>query len=76
MPQTEDYSAAPLGLYNKTTNEQIPLYFVDIEGEVVDQFAKIKLTHKYFNPTDQVLDTIFKLFEPLGLALTVSMKKV
>ena len=76
MPQTEDYSAAPLGLYNKTTNEQIPLYFVDIEGEVVDQFAKIKLTHKYFNPTDQVLDTIFKF--PKGLyqvfdGLTVEM---
>ena len=76
MPQTEDYSAAPLGLYNKTTNEQIPLYFVDIEGEVVDQFAKIKLTHKYFNPTDQVLDTIFKF--PKGLyqvfdGLTVKM---
>ena len=76
MPQTEDYSAAPLGLYNKTTNEQIPLYFVDIEGEVVDQFAKIKLTHRYFNPTDQVLDTIFKF--PKGLyqvfdGLTVEM---
>ena len=71
-----DFAAAPLGLYDIDTNEQIPLYFIDINADIVDQFAKVKLTHKYFNPTDHVLNTIFMF--PKGLyqvfdGLTVEM---
>ena len=53
------------GLFNSYSNEQIPLYFIKIEGDVFDQFAKIKLTHKYFNSTNHVIDTVFKF--PKGL---------
>ena len=71
-----DLAAAPLGLYDNDTNEQIPLYFIDINVNIVDQFAKVKLTHKYFNPTDHVINTTF-IF-PKGLyqvfdGLTVEM---
>ena len=71
-----DFAAAPLGLYDIDTNEQIPLYFIDINADIVDQFAKVKLTHKYFNPTDHVINTIFMF--PKGLyqvfdGLTVEM---
>ena len=31
----------PFGLFNIESEEQIPLYFVDINGKIVDQFAKI-----------------------------------
>lgn len=73
---TDDFAAAPLGLYNSNTNEQMPLYFIDIGVDVVDQFAKVKLTHKYFNPTNNVINTVFKF--PKGLyqvfdGLTVEM---
>ena len=76
MTSYEDFAAAPLGLYNADTDEQMPLYFIDIAVDVVDQFAKVKLTHKYFNPTDTVMNTIFKF--PKGLyqvfdGLTVEM---
>ena len=74
--QYDDAPAAPLGLYNIDTDEQMPLYFIDIKVDVIDQFAKVKLTHKYFNPTTNVLNTIFKF--PKGLyqvfdGLTVEM---
>ena len=56
MNSNVDNAAAPLGLFNIDTNEQIPLYFIDIAVDLVDQFAKVKLTHKYYNPTDNVID--------------------
>lgn len=65
MTSYEDFATAPLGLYNTDTDEQMPLYFIDISVDVVDQFAKVKLTHKYFNPTDTVMNTTFKF--PKGL---------
>ena len=76
MNSNVDNAAAPLGLFNIDTNEQIPLYFIDIAVDIVDQFAKVKLTHKYYNPTDNVLNTIFKF--PRGVyqvfdGLTVEM---
>ena len=76
MTSYEDFAAAPLGLFNKDTDEPMPLYFIDIAVDVVDQFAKVKLTHKYLNPTDNVMNTVFKF--PRGLyqvfdGLTVEM---
>ena len=73
-----DFATAPLGLYDIDTNEQIPLYFIDINADIIDQFAKVKLTHKYFNPTDHVINTIFMF--PKGLyqvfdGLTVEMNE-
>ena len=61
----EDLSAAPLGLYNTNTNELIPIFSTDIKANVYGKFANVKLTHKYFNPYDEYLDTSFKF--PKGL---------
>ena len=60
-----DLASAPLGLYNRKTNELIPIFFTDIKADIFGKFAKIKLTHKYFNPYDDYLDTSFKF--PKGL---------
>ena len=38
----------------------MPLYFVDIKVDLIDKFAKIYLTHKYFNPSSKVVSTVFK----------------
>ena len=39
----------------------MPLYFVDIKVDLIDKFAKIYLTHKYFNPSSKVVSTVFKI---------------
>lgn len=57
---SEEEAAAPLGLYDKSNQDIIPLYFIDIDVEIMSRFARIHLTHKYFNPTDKAIDTIFK----------------
>ena len=62
---TEDLDAAPLGLYSNDSDTFIPLTFIDIEAIIYNNFAKINLTHKYFNPTNSYLDTVFKF--PKGL---------
>ena len=61
----EDLSAAPLGLFNSKTNELIPIFSTDIKANIYGKFANVKLTHKYFNPYDDYLDTSFKF--PKGL---------
>ena len=69
----------PFGLFNIESEEQIPLYFVDINANIVDQFAKIKITHKYFNPTEQIINTIFRCSKTLYHVfdgLTVEMNEV
>ena len=69
----------PFGLFNIESEEQIPLYFVDINANIVDQFAKIKITHKYFNPTEQIINTIFicpKTLYHVFDGLTVEMNEV
>ena len=48
------------GLYDERTEERMPLYFVDIKVDLIDQFAKIYLTHKYFNPSSEDVNTVFK----------------
>ena len=40
------------------SDEQIPLDFIDINATVVEQFTKIKIIHKYFNPTDKVINKV------------------
>ena len=54
-----------LGLYNKKTNELIPIFYTDIKADIYGKFCKVKLTHKYYNPYDQYLDTSYKF--PKGL---------
>ena len=54
-----------LGLYNKQTNELIPIFYTDIKADIYGKFCKVKLTHKYYNPYDQYLDTSYKF--PKGL---------
>ena len=53
----------PLGLYSK--DEILPLFSTDIYADINDKFAKVKLTHIYYNPYDEYLDTSFKF--PKGL---------
>ena len=60
-----DFAAAPLGLYDRKTNELIPIFSTDIKANIYGKFANIKLTHRYFNPYDDFLDTSFKF--PKGL---------
>ena len=59
----EDNEEAPLGLYSN--DEILPLFSTDIYAEINDKFAKVKLTHIYYNPYDDYLDTCFKF--PKGL---------
>jgi hypothetical protein len=63
MEIENDFDPAPLGLYSK--EEILPLFSTDIQAEVYDKFAKVKLTHIYYNPYDEYLDTSFKF--PKGL---------
>ena len=59
----EDNEEAPLGLYSN--DEILPLFSTDIYADINDKFAKVKLTHIYYNPYDDYLDTCFKF--PKGL---------
>ena len=56
---------ADLGLYDLKDNELIPLFSTEINADIYDKFAKVKLTHIYYNPYDNYLDTLFKF--PKGL---------
>ena len=72
----EDLTAAPLGLYTRDSDSFVPLTFINIEAIIYNNFAKVNLTHKYFNPTKSYLDTVFKF--PKGLyqifyGLTIKM---
>ena len=61
----ENLSEAPLGLYDNRTNEMIPIISTFIKANIYGKFANVKLTHKYFNPYNNYLDTSFKF--PKGL---------
>ena len=54
-----------LGLYNKKTNELIPIFYTDIKADIYGKFSKVQLIHKYYNPNDEYLDTSYKF--PKGL---------
>ena len=61
--EKEDFSSAPLGLYSK--DEILPIFSTEINVDINDRFAKVKLIHTYYNPYDDYLDTCFKF--PKGL---------
>ena len=61
--EESDMMAAPLGLFSK--GEILPLFSTDISADIQDRFARVKLTHIYYNPYDEYLDTCFKF--PKGL---------
>ena len=76
-----DFAAAPLGLYDRKTNELIPIFSTDIKANIYGKFANIKLTHRYFNPYDDFLDTSFKFPKGLyqvfdGLEATIDGKTI
>ena len=45
--EEEDLRSAPLGLYTK--DEILPIFSTDIKADINDRFAKVKLTHIYYN---------------------------
>jgi len=49
----------PVCLKSKNTGEMITLKSVDINVEIIDEFARVNLTHHYLNLTDDILDTEF-----------------
>ena len=49
-----------IGLFIKKTHELIPIFSVDINADINGKFAKVNLTHKYFNPYLEYLETSFK----------------
>ena len=61
--ENDNAEKAPLGLY--ANGEILPLFSTDISADIQDRFAKVKLTHIYYNPYDKYLDTCFKF--PKGL---------
>lgn len=61
--EIEDLSEAPLGLYSN--DEMLPIFSTDINVDINDKFSKVKLTHIYYNPYNEYLDTCFKF--PKGL---------
>ena len=61
--QNVNLEEAPLGLYSK--DEILPLFSTEIKADINDKFAKVNLTHVYYNPYDDYLDTSFKF--PKGL---------
>ena len=72
---------ADLGLYDIENNELIPLFSTDINAEIYDKFAKVKLTHIYYNPYDNYLDTSFKFPKGLyqifdGIEVEIDGKKI
>ena len=54
-----------LGLYDKKSDEIIPIFSTEIQADIYRKFAKICLTHKYYNPYSDFLDTKFKLTKGL-----------
>ena len=62
---TTNEQISNLGLYDKKSDEIIPIFSTDIKADIYGKFAKICLTHKYYNPYSDYLDTKFKF--PKGL---------
>ena len=77
--ENEDFREDPLGLYTK--DEMLPIFSTDINVDINDKFAKVKLTHIYYNPYDEYLDTCFKFPKGLyqvfdGLEAEIDGKKI
>ena len=72
---------ADIGLYDVEHNELIPLFSTEINAEIYNKFAKVKLTHIYYNPYDNYLDTSFKFPKGLyqifdGIEVEIDDKKI
>jgi hypothetical protein len=72
---------ADLGLYDLKHNELIPLFSTEINADIYDKFAKVKLTHIYYNPYNNYLDTSFKFPKGLyqvfdGIEVEIDGKKI
>ena len=65
LQMTTNQQIPNLGLYDKKSDEIIPIFSTDIKADIYGKFAKICLTHKYYNPYSDYLDTDFKF--PKGL---------
>ena len=65
ISSNDELKQADLGLYKTENNELIPLFSTEINAEIYGKFAKVKLTHIYYNPYDDYLETSFKF--PKGL---------
>ena len=77
--ENEDFREDPLGLYTK--DEMLPIFSTNINVDINDKFAKVKLTHIYYNPYDKYLDTCFKFPKGLyqvfdGLEAEIDGKKI
>ena len=77
--QAEENDRETLGLYVK--DEILPIFSTEINADINDKFAKVKLSHTYFNPYDEYLDTKFKFPKGLyqvfdGLEAEIDGKKI
>ena len=57
--ENDNAEKAPLGLY--ANGEILPLFSTDISADIQDRFAKVKLTHIYYNPYDEYYIDISKV---------------
>ena len=77
--QPKENDREPLGLYVK--DEILPIFSTEINADINDKFAKVKLSHTYYNPYDEYLDTKFKFPKGLyqvfdGLEAEIDGKKI
>ena len=77
----DELTQADLGLYKTENNELIPLFSTEINAEIYGKFAKVKLTHIYYNPYDDYLETSFKFPKGLyqvfdGIEVEIDGKKI
>ena len=77
--QPKENDREPLGLYVK--EEILPIFSTEINADINDKFAKVKLSHTYYNPYDEYLDTRFKFPKGLyqvfdGLEAEIDGKKI
>ena len=81
ISSNDELKQADLGLYKTENNELIPLFSTEINAEIYGKFAKVKLTHIYYNPYDNYLDTSFKFPKGLyqvfdGIEVEIDGKKI
>ena len=77
--EADENCREPLGLYAK--DEILPIFSTEINADINDKFAKVKLSHTYYNPYDEYLDTRFKFPKGLyqvfdGLEAEIDGKKI
>ena len=81
ISSNDELKQADLGLYKTENNELIPLFSTEINAEIYGKFAKVKLTHIYYNPYDDYLETSFKFPKGLyqvfdGIEVEIDGKKI